>query len=77
MNFDNYQARYKQFLKRLRKARKKAGLSQLAVAEAFGKPQSFISKCETGERRLDIIELTVFAALYKESLEYFLSEELD
>lgn len=36
--------------------RKAAGLTQEAVAERLGKPQSFVSKYETGERRLDVIE---------------------
>jgi transcriptional regulator with XRE-family HTH domain len=36
--------------------RKAAGLTQEAVAERLGKPQSYVSKYETGERRLDVIE---------------------
>jgi len=67
-----YTARYKDFLKRLRKARLAAGLTQAQVAVAMGKPQSFISKCETGERRLDVVEVQEFAKLYKRPLSYFL-----
>jgi len=33
------------------------GLTQTQVAKALGKPQSFISKAESGERRLDVVEL--------------------
>lgn len=33
-----------------------SGTSQVALAERLGKPQSFVSKAETGERRLDLIE---------------------
>lgn len=74
MDFKDYQQRYEQFLKRLRQARKSAGLTQYDVAAALGKPQSFISKVETGERRLDVIELTLFAWLYKKPLSYFVGE---
>lgn len=41
----------------LRQLRLSAGLRQEDVAEALGKPQSFVSKYETGERRLDLVEL--------------------
>jgi len=41
-----------------------AGLTQEEVAKRLGRPQSFVSKYETGERRLDILELRgVLAAL--------------
>ena len=41
----------------LREARETAGLTQAGLARVLGKPQSFVSKYETGERRLDVIEL--------------------
>ncbi len=66
-----YQRAYTQFRVRLRKAREEAGLTQLQVAEALGKPQSFVSKFETGERRVDFVELQFLAALYKKPLGYF------
>jgi transcriptional regulator with XRE-family HTH domain len=44
-----------QFL--LRQIRNEAGLNQLSLAQKLCKPQSFVSKYESGERRLDLIEL--------------------
>ncbi len=64
--------RYRQFLKKLRAARLDAGLTQQQVARALRKPQSFVSKCESGERRVDVVELERFAKLYGRALEDFL-----
>lgn len=36
--------------------RRKAGLTQLALAKRIGRPQSFVAKYENGERRLDVVE---------------------
>lgn len=62
---------YRAFLVRLRRARAEAGLTQTEVARAMSKPQSFVSKCEAGERRVDVVELARFAKLYGRSLEDF------
>jgi transcriptional regulator with XRE-family HTH domain len=51
---------YDMFLRQLRAARKAAGLTQEQVAERLGQTQSFVSKCERGERRIDIVELRAF-----------------
>ena len=63
--------RYRRFLERLRAARRDAELSQVEVATALGKPQSYVSKCESGERRIDVLELDAFATLYRKPLDSF------
>lgn len=60
--------RYRQLVERLRAARETVRLTQTEVARRLGKPQSFISKVESGERRLDVIELLDFAQLYGRSV---------
>lgn len=41
----------------LRQAREAGSLRQLDIAKRLGVPQSFVSKYESGERRLDLLEL--------------------
>lgn len=66
-----YLEKYKILLEKLRKARKEAGLTQLQVAWKLKKPQSYISKIEIGERRIDIVELVELAKIYRKSVCYF------
>ena len=55
---------YRVLIDALAKARRVSGLTQTGLAARLGKPQSFVSKYERGERRLDVIEfLTVARAL--------------
>jgi transcriptional regulator with XRE-family HTH domain len=70
-----YERRYKKFLAKLKAARLNAGLTQVQVAAHLGVPQSFVSKCESGERRVDIIELLDFAEIYQKPLLYFIDFE--
>jgi len=44
----------------MRGARKARGITQLELAKRLGKPQSFVSKAEMGERRLDVVEFLHF-----------------
>jgi len=68
-----HRQKYRTFLERLRQARRDAGLTQVDVARELRRPQSFVSKCESGERRIDVVELQEFARLYGKSLNFFVS----
>ena len=63
---------YRVIVERLKQARIDVGLTQKEVSEKIKKPQSYISKVEAGEQRVDIIELKLFANLYKKQINYFL-----
>jgi ribosome-binding protein aMBF1 (putative translation factor) len=62
------------FVDRLKKARSASGLTQTEVAEKLGCTQSYISKIESGELRVEAIWLAKLAALYKKSPNYFVAE---
>lgn len=65
---------YAVFLKVLIEARKKAGLTQKQLAERLGITQSVISKCERGERRLDIVELRQWCSAIDITLLNFIAD---
>jgi transcriptional regulator with XRE-family HTH domain len=68
----SYRQRYAQFLARLKQARAEAGLTQIEVARQLKRPQSFVSKIESGERRIDVVELGELATLYRKPLDFFM-----
>lgn len=70
-----FQARYDGFLAKLISAREEAGFTQRDVAERLGMFHSWISKTESGDRRLDVMELMLFADLYGRPAQYFLDGE--
>ena len=71
---DHYHDKYQELLSKLKAARLEAGLSQEEVAARLGRSQSFVSRSETGERRVDIIELQAFADAYKRPISCFLPD---
>lgn len=66
-----YQRENKIFLRLLQELRKGAGISQAQASERLGRPQSFISKIERGERRIDILELRTLCQVYGCGLTHF------
>lgn len=55
-----YSEAYLAFLGQLREVRIEQGVSQEELATRLGTTQSFISKCERGERRIDLVEARLF-----------------
>ncbi|MBC8394295.1 MAG: helix-turn-helix transcriptional regulator [Deltaproteobacteria bacterium] len=70
-----YTDQYRAIIEKLKEARLQRGLTQLQVAKTLGVGQSFISKIESGQYRLDILQLQEFAKLYKKPLPSFLKEK--
>lgn len=52
---------YATVIRQLVAARTASGMTQRAVAEALGKPPSYVAKIEVGERRIDLIEFIAYA----------------
>ena len=55
-----YKARYIALRQELVQARLRAGITQLQLAEMLYKAQSFVSKVETGERYLDVLDFVAW-----------------
>lgn len=67
-----YSQDYKKAIERLKEARLDAGLKQEEVADRLKKPQSYVSKVELGERKIDIAELKQLAKIYKKDISFFI-----
>ena len=67
-----YSQKSEELLGKLRSARLEAGLTQVEASKKLKKPQSYLSKIERGERKIEAIELGDFAKVYGKSLDYFL-----
>ena len=63
---------YAYFVERLRKAREEAGLTQVQVAKKLKRPQSHVSNVESGQQRVDVVELQTFAKMYGKDINYFI-----
>ena len=63
---------YRRFRALLTEARKTAGLTQVELSAQLERPQSFVSKVERGERRLDVIEFLEMARVLRLDVVAFL-----
>lgn len=69
-----YTGEYAVVLRLLQEARKQTGLTQMELAVRLGQTQSFVSKVERGDRRLDIIQLRTILAEFGISLPTFVEQ---
>ena len=60
MSRSKFSPEYTRFLSLLRRAREDQGITQAALARLLDRDQTYVSKCESGERRVDIVELMHF-----------------
>lgn len=67
-----YTKTHKSLVKELVKARKAAKLKQEVVAKKLKKTQSYISKIESGQCRIDIVQIKELAAIYKKDPKDFI-----
>jgi len=67
-----YSQKNKKLLEKLRSARLEAGLTQIEAGKKLKRPQSYLSKIERGERKIEAIELGEFARVYKKEVGYFI-----
>ena len=62
------------FSELLRATRRRAGITQVELAAAVGQTQSYVSKVERGECRLDIVQLRAYCAALNTTLLDFIAE---
>lgn len=67
-----YSKDHKHIVGQLKKARQEAGLEQEQVAKLLNKTQPYLSKIESGQRRIDVVQLKKFAKIYKKAISYFI-----
>lgn len=70
-----YSPEHKYLVEQLKKARLEAGLSQIQAAKRLKTTQSQLSKIESGQRRVDLVQLKELARAYGKGISYFLQEQ--
>ncbi|MFA6099174.1 MAG: helix-turn-helix transcriptional regulator [Patescibacteria group bacterium] len=73
MNSEIYSKEHKKLIERIIQARKEAGFNQMEAAKRLSRSQSYISKIEVGQRKIDVIELKKIAKIYKRPMNYFIN----
>ncbi len=58
-----YSSEYQLDIKNRREIRKKKGINRERLAQALKRPQSFVAKVESGERRIGVVEFAYIAGL--------------
>lgn len=74
MEKSQHTERYQKLVLELRVARTRAQLTQKEVAEKLDVYNSYVSKVESGERKIDVFELAEFCHLYGLTLSQFLKQ---
>lgn len=72
MSSNLYSKEHKIIVEKLIRARHEAGLDQVGVAKKLGKSQSYLSKIESGQRKIDVVQLQRFSEVYKKNINFFL-----
>lgn len=67
-----YSKEHKYTVEQLKKGRKEVGLTQVEVARIIHRTQSYISKMESGQRRIDLYQLIQLANVYKKDITFFI-----
>jgi transcriptional regulator with XRE-family HTH domain len=70
------QAYYDGLLAKLILAREQSGMTQREVSSRLGMAHSFMNKCESGERAIDVAELWALANIYGKPISYFAPDKL-
>jgi len=66
---------YAGVLSKLVSARQEAGLTQREVSLMLGMAHSYMNKCESGERAIDVAELWALCKIYRKSISFFAPDE--
>lgn len=72
MSSNIYTKEHRCLANKLKKARIESALSQLEAARKLGKSQSYISKIESGQRNIDVMQLKELARLYEKDINFFI-----
>jgi len=72
MSSNLYSKEHKSVVEKLIKARHEADFDQVEVAKKLGRSQSYLSKIESGQRKIDVIQLKKIAKIYNKEINYFL-----
>ncbi|MDE1920911.1 MAG: helix-turn-helix transcriptional regulator [Candidatus Omnitrophica bacterium] len=75
MKLSIYSKDHRRLIEKIKTARTEAGMDQKQAARLLGTTQSNISKIESGQRRVDVLQLKELARVYKKRVSYFIEEE--